>query len=57
MPKIPNDERYIVIDRELLRELPIIISAPFTEALGRFQEGLDLIGHTKKKYSVVEKDL
>ena len=57
MPKIPKDERYIVIDRELLRNLPIIISAPFTEALGRFQEGLDLIGHTKKKYSVVEKEL
>lgn len=55
MPKIPKDERYIVIDRELLRELPVIISGPFTEALGRFQEGLDLVGHKKKEYSVVEK--
>ena len=49
---ISEDERYIVIDRKLLRELPLIISAPFTEALGRFQDGLNLVGHSSPKYKV-----
>ncbi len=49
---INEDERYIVIDRELLRDLPLIISGPFTEALGRFQDGLNLVGHSEPKYKV-----